>query len=252
MVDTSFSHQTIKTLSSLRAIDPEDLNLNSITSLMPTKTILNREPSYDKSESGEGEMSQSSRDTIELGKKRSRKDDLITDPEIWKQWIHLSIGRLRRSKVTQISKQYFTIEQELRCTVRNTGLEPFLIFPWFHDSNQQRFRQTLKKDDRRGATIEKVIEAMNYFLRKSGRDYSEEEIQFLQRYYEDMDIPIPSLCLSTIVEVYNEFRRFHEDITRKSRFLHVTRFRFLLIPPQSTSLNMNSSISFTNMEGSWI
>jgi hypothetical protein len=197
------------------AVDP----FNTFDSSFPTQTNFGRELSVDPSENDEGEKSQSPT-TLEIGKKRSRKDHQI-DPEVWDQWIILAIDCLRKSKVTEISRQYFTIEQELRCAVRNTGLGPFLIFPWFHGSNnsQQRFRQTLKKDDRRGATIEKVIEAVNYFLRKSGRDYSEEEIQFLRRYYENMEIPIPSMCLSTVVEVYNEFRRYHDDIARKSLFL---------------------------------
>jgi hypothetical protein len=157
-----------------------------------------------------------------------KRKDIIMSREDWDEASRLAIDCLRLNTKTEIHIHHFALELETRCTVKNNGIRHFMIFPWFHMKNI-RFRQSLKRDGRLGPTIEKVIEAINYFLRKNGKDYTEEEIQFLQDYYKKMEIPEPSRCLTTIVEVYSEFRKHQDEIYSES-CLSFDSFRATLSP----------------------
>jgi hypothetical protein len=121
---------------------------------------------------------------------------------------------LEQSVVSVIDLTSFTFEKsQNRFAVKDYLLSKLKIFPWFHCTltQTQRFRQTLKKNKSEGLTIEDVIEAINYFLRKNGSDYTEVEIQFLRSYYETMEIPAPSACLTPIVTLFHEFCRFQAN-----------------------------------------
>jgi hypothetical protein len=147
---------------------------------------------------------------VNFKSKGSKHDKVMVSTE-WLSAILFSIQILRKSRPSVIDISHFTSESHHhRYTIKQSTLPLFKIFPWFHANC--RFRQTLKANFSRGPTIEKVIEASNYFFSRGGGNYSEHEIQFLQDYYQKMEIPIPSNCLTTIVEVYDEFRCFQETI----------------------------------------
>jgi hypothetical protein len=140
-----------------------------------------------------------------------RKKEVYMTRQDWEDACTLAIECMKLNTKTEITISHFALELETRCTVKNNGIRLFMMFPWFHMKNI-RFRQSLKRDGRLGPTIEKVIDCVNYFLKKNGKDYSEEEIQFLYDYYRRMEVPEPSRCLTTIVEVYSEFRKFQDEI----------------------------------------
>jgi hypothetical protein len=151
----------------------------------------------------------------ERRRKRARVERILSEDE-WKIMVSSSISYLKSClPKKELTLTDFTVEQGQRYSIKNPGLKHLTIFPWFN-SKHLRFRQTLKRDERQGPTIEQVLEAANFFLKKRGSDYSAEEIQFLEDYYMNMKIPIVSHCLTTIVEVYNDFRRRQEAPERKS------------------------------------
>jgi hypothetical protein len=76
--------------------------------------------------------------------------------------------------------------------------------PWFHKV-VTRFRQTLAKKRRHGITLQDVIRAMNFLFRRA---YSADEIEFLLNYFQRMEIPLNAECLTTIVEVSEDFSRY--------------------------------------------
>jgi hypothetical protein len=80
--------------------------------------------------------------------------------------------------------------------------------PWFHQLNV-RFRQTLAKKRRHGVTLQDVVRAMNFLFRRA---YSDDEINFLGNYFQKMEVPINAECLSSIVEVAEDFNRYLESV----------------------------------------
>jgi hypothetical protein len=152
-------------------------------------------------------------DESEQRRKRSRTEQVISDEE-WKALVVLATNCMKNNIPKEINRAHFSVEQEQRYSIRNPGLGYLMVFPWFNYKNF-RFRQTLKKDERQGPTIEQVIEAANYFLTRGWSDYKEEELEFLRDYYSTMKIPIASHCFTTIVEVYNDFRRYQATPQRK-------------------------------------
>jgi hypothetical protein len=85
--------------------------------------------------------------------------------------------------------------------------------PWFHQLNV-RFRQNLAKKRRHGVTLQDVVRAMNFLFRRA---YSDDEINFLGNYFRAMEVPINAECLSTIVEVAEDFNRYLETGKRQSQ-----------------------------------
>jgi hypothetical protein len=89
------------------------------------------------------------------------------------------------------------------------------IFPQFSlpgEEKDLRFRQALTPST---GTIEDVLEAVNFFLVKIGK-YSEDEIRFLISYYNKMEVPALSDCLTTILAVYHAFKREFESSRMRS------------------------------------
>ena len=152
----------------------------------------------------------------------AEKKRWIMESTEWNTAFENALQTLQQNVSSEIDLNSFTFEEnQNRFTVKGSSLPKFKIFPWFHGSAKSRFRQTLKKDSSLGPTIKDVIEATNYFLRKNGCDYSEVEIQFLRTHFESMEIPSHSDCLTSIVFVYHEFRRFQGAVS--GNFLgHVT------------------------------
>jgi hypothetical protein len=161
-----------------------------------------------------------------------RKKEVYMTRDDWEDACTLAIECLKLNTKTEITIAHFALELETRCTVKNNGIRLFMMFPWFHMKNI-RFRQSLKRDGRLGPTIEKVIDCVNYFLKKNGKDYTEDEVQFLYDYYRKMEVPEPSRCLTTIVEVYSEFRKFQDEIYSKP----IPPSPFLSSPTSFTSLS---------------
>jgi hypothetical protein len=144
----------------------------------------------------------------------------------WEIVTAYALDTLRQNRSCQISLSAFTFEEnQNRYIVKESSLPYFKIFPWF-SARGLRFRESLKRDSSQGATIDQVIEAVNYFLLRAGSDYSEEELAFLSSFYLDMPIPIASKCLSTIVTVYEAFVRFGETLSP---------FTSVLAQPQGSS-----------------
>jgi hypothetical protein len=142
--------------------------------------------------------------------KRSR-GNMITSHE-WEVAVTYALDTLQQNRRCRISETAFTHEAtQNRFIVKESSLPYFKIFPWFYIPDT-RFRQSLKKEASLGATIDQVLEAMNYFLGRDGSDYSAEELDFLSTYFRTMAIPISSLCLSTIVEVHQAFLRHTDEM----------------------------------------
>jgi hypothetical protein len=126
----------------------------------------------------------------------------------WGIAVVYAIDTLQQNRRCRITIAAFTIDsKQNRFIVKESALPYLKIFPWFY-STGSRYRQTLKKEESQGTTIEQVLEAANYFLGRDGSDYSREELDFLSSYFQTMAIPTSALCLSTVVEVYREFISF--------------------------------------------
>jgi hypothetical protein len=137
-------------------------------------------------------------------------------PEEWNQAINETLSKItsipRSSNFDLEGRSNWGLEKsQNRYTVKIPLINVLQkIFPWFHaknDPKQDRFRQTLKRDRRKGVTIEKVYKAINYFLNAR---FSDDDLQFLRNYYSEMEIPSFTQCLTSIVDVYYEFRRERE------------------------------------------
>jgi hypothetical protein len=146
-------------------------------------------------------------------KKKSRSTQMM-DCDEWKIGIENALEALKQIVPAEVTKIHLSVEASTRYSVKSTALGFFQIFPWFHAPG--KFRQTLKTSSSQGPTIERVLEAINYFYQRRGEDYTEAELQFLRNYYQQMSIPIPSVCLSTIIDVYMEFKRFRGSHDRES------------------------------------
>jgi hypothetical protein len=142
-------------------------------------------------------------------KKKSKGDPIMSSDE-WRIGVKFSLAAIKNMFPTVISLNHFNVESSTRYSVKNPALNLFKIFPWFH-AGLAKFRQTLKTSLAQGPTIERVLEAINYFYQRRGEVYTEAEMGFLEEYYLTMKIPVPSLCLSTVIDVYLVFRDFRES-----------------------------------------
>jgi hypothetical protein len=109
------------------------------------------------------------------------------------------------------SLEQFSVEKNLtRCGIKSTLMSHLHIFPWFHA--QKRPRQTLP-----AGGLKTVIEAINFFL--EGKPFPADDIAFLKKLYEDMEasIPIASQCLTTILEVHQQFQAYRDRQRAKPR-----------------------------------
>jgi hypothetical protein len=105
---------------------------------------------------------------------------------------------------SRITLSHFTTDGN-RYEIKASALPLFKIFPQFHAGGDDlRFRQTLSGCP--GPTIEEVIEAANFFLERMGR-FSDSEIRFLTSYYDNMEVPVLSTCLTAILAVYRAFQK---------------------------------------------
>jgi hypothetical protein len=148
--------------------------------------------------------------TTSAHKKKSKNAQIMSEEE-WNNAIEKSLHAIQEigPEMVTITTNHLSVESTNRYSVKASSLIFFHIFPWFYA--QGKFRQTLKMSPSQGPTIERVLEAVNYFYQCRGEHYTEAEIEFLEDYYQNMKIPVPSLCLSTVIDVYLEFRRFRES-----------------------------------------
>jgi hypothetical protein len=146
--------------------------------------------------------------------KKSKNIPIVNDND-WSLATHKALGMIKAISPVVITLDSFSVDAGSRYCVKGNFLCYLQIFPWFH-ALLEKFRQTLKTCSSQGPTIERVLEAINYFYQRRGEDYTEAELQFLGDHFQRMKIPIPSVCLSTIIDVYMEFKRFRGLHDRES------------------------------------
>jgi hypothetical protein len=109
----------------------------------------------------------------------------------------------------------------IRITLPAKLLHACKKLPWFH-KKIDRFRQTLAKKRRHGLTLRDVVRAMNFLFQ---RTYSADEIEFLRDYFQRMEIPLNSECLTTIVEVSEDFNQYLETVSAEAQVIGHKRVR---------------------------
>jgi hypothetical protein len=142
-------------------------------------------------------------------KRKTNKKENKMDSQEWKaaidhaiQFIHSRNGPVCHRNRDITIKDFTTEPKQLnRFTVGKEIKRYCLMFPWFHLSGSHRFRQTLAAELRQGTTIDKVLESINYLLHLDFRQGN--SLERLREYYEQMEVPISSHCLTAIVEVYS-------------------------------------------------
>ena len=137
----------------------------------------------------------------------------------WAQAVLASLDLLRHKQPSQeITRTDFHCQDQKSGQIRVCPCKELLKvckkLPWFHQVNV-RFRQTLATKRRHGVTLQDVIVAMNFLFQ---REYSDDEIKFLGDYFQRMEAPTTAECLTTIVEVSEDFNRYLETTQRQQQF----------------------------------
>lgn len=123
----------------------------------------------------------------------------------------------KRKKNVEEEEQEQEEVKKVRACIPSELLPVCLKMPWFHKKDA-RFRQTLAMEKRDGVTLRDVVRAMNFLFQ---RPYSEDEIEFLGNYFQRMKIPTQSVCLTTIVEVFDDLNEYLEKTKAATAELQV-------------------------------
>ena len=132
---------------------------------------------------------------------------------VWDSYIEASIRALPRAAPSssssssllltpplRLDESHFTVETaSSRYTIKNTTLRHLTIFPWLQKKEKGTHKEVLKPPN----TLERVLEALNYFLSET---YTDRDVHFLTEYYQSLPPPFKN-PLTKIIEVEQEFKK---------------------------------------------